>query len=272
MGVRKHYQYQDVIGIKVGRINQGINTNFIVYRMGDTVIDSGPSNQWKYVKPFLDESKVSQLLLTHHHEDHSGNAHYISKAYGIIPKAPKLAQTKLKAGYKTPVLQKFVWGSLVPVETQALNDKEYLADGSMIIPIHTPGHAKDLTCFFLPEKKYFFSGDLYIAPKLKMLRSDENLEQILKSINKVLTLDFNVLFCPHGGVIKDGKAALKAKKDNILNLADQAQEYHKAGMGFKEISLKLLGEEDFVSKLTGGNFCKANLIKECLPLDLESLK
>ena len=271
MGVRKRYQYQDVTGIKVGRINQGINTNFIVYRMGDTIIDSGPSNQWKYVKPFLDESSVSQLLLTHHHEDHSGNAHYISKRYGITPKAPQLAQAKLKTGYKTPVIQKMVWGSLIPVETQALNDKEYLADGSIIMPIHTPGHAKDLTCFFLPEKKYFFSGDLYIAPRLKMLRSDENLEQILQSINKVLMLDFDVLFCPHGGVIKDGKAALNAKKNNILKLADQAQHYHKSGKSLKEISLELLGDEDFVSKLTGGNFCKANLIKACLPLDIESL-
>lgn len=271
MSVRKHYQYKDVTGIKVGRLNQGLNTNFIVYRIGETVIDSGPSNQWKYVKPFLDGSKVSQLLLTHHHEDHSGNAHSISKEYNIVPKAPELAQAKLKAGYKTPLMQRLVWGSLIPVETIALNGCEYLADGTKIIPVHTPGHAKDLTCYFLPEKKYFFSGDLFIAPKLKLLRSDENLEQLLQSINKVLDLDFDILFCPHGGIIENGKDALKAKKDSVLSLAGKAQALNKEGLGLNDIVIDLLGKEDMVAKLTNGNFCKANLIKHCLKLDLPSL-
>lgn len=271
MGVRKHYQHEDVIGIKVGRVNQGINTNFIVYRMGETVIDSGPSNQWKYVEKFLDGSKVSQLLLTHHHEDHSGNAHYISQKYNVLPKAPKLAQAKLKSGYKTPLMQRLVWGSLVPVETTALNDEEFLADGTKIIPVHTPGHAKDLTCFYLPEKKYFFSGDLYIAPRLKLLRSDENLEQLIQSINKVLELDFDTVFCPHGGVIKDGKSALRLKKENILTLAQKAQELSIEGLGVDGIVLKLLGKEDMIAKLSNGNFCKANLIEHCLKLDIPSL-
>ncbi len=156
MSVRKHYQYKDVVGMKVGRINQGLNTNFIVYRMGETIIDSGPSNQWKYVKRFLDKSKVSQLLLTHHHEDHSGNAHYISKEYNIVPKAPQLARAKLKAGYKTPLMQRLVWGSLIPVETTALNECEYLTDGTKIIPVHTPGHAKVFNVLLLTRKEIFF--------------------------------------------------------------------------------------------------------------------
>jgi len=271
MSVRKHYQYEGVVGMKVGRINRGLNTNFIVYRMGETIIDSGPSNQWKYVKRFLDGSKVSQLLLTHHHEDHSGNAHYISKEYNIVPKAPQLARAKLKAGYKTPFMQRVVWGSLIPVETAALSECEYLTDGTKIIPVHTPGHAKDLTCFYLPEKKYFFSGDLFIAPKLKLLRSDENLEQLLQSINKVLELDFEVLFCPHGGIIENGKEALKSKKENILTLASNAQALNEKGLSLSDIVIQLLGEEDMVAKLTKGNFCKANLISHCLKLNVASL-
>ena len=271
MSVRDHYQHENVVGIKVGRVNQGINTNFIVYRMGETVIDSGPSNQWKYVEQFLDQQPVSQLLLTHHHEDHSGNAHYISRKYNITPKAPKLAQDKLKAGYKTPLLQRLVWGSLVPVVTNALSEVEYLADGTRIIPVHTPGHAKDLTCFFVPDKKYFFSGDLYIAPKLKLLRSDENLEQLLQSINKVLKLDFDTIFCPHGGVIKNGKAALRLKKENILKLAENAQNLNEKGECLEDIVQMLLGKEDMTARLTRGNFCKANLIKHCLELNIPSL-
>jgi glyoxylase-like metal-dependent hydrolase (beta-lactamase superfamily II) len=271
MSVRQHYKFEEVEGIKVGRVNQGINTNFIVYRIGDTVIDSGPSNQWRHVKRFLTQNKVSQLLLTHHHEDHSGNACKIGELFNIKPKAPKLGQEKLRKGYKTPLLQKIVWGSMVPVETVPLKAEEFLSDGSKIIPIHTPGHTKDLTCFFIPCKKYFFSGDLYIAPKLKLLRSDENLEQLLNSINKVLKLDFKTLFCPHGGVIENGKEALTKKRDYILNLIEQTNYLASQGMNISAIVIKLLGPEDMVSKLTQGNFCKQNLITQCIGLDVSKV-
>jgi glyoxylase-like metal-dependent hydrolase (beta-lactamase superfamily II) len=272
MSVRQHYKFEEVEGLKVGRVNQGINTNFIVYRIGDTVIDSGPSNQWRHVKRFLTQTKVSQLLLTHHHEDHSGNAYKIGKWFNIQPKAPKLGQEKLMNGYKTPLLQKIVWGSMLPVETVHLKAEEFLSDGSKVIPVHTPGHTKDLTCFFIPSKKYFFSGDLYIAPKLKLLRSDENLEQLLNSINKVLTLDFKTLFCPHGGVIENGKEALTKKRNYILNLIEKTNHLATQGMSISDIVIKLLGPEDIVSKLTQGNFCKENLIVQCIGLDSSKWK
>jgi glyoxylase-like metal-dependent hydrolase (beta-lactamase superfamily II) len=134
--------------------------------------------------------------------------------------------------------------------------------------VHTPGHAKDLTCFFLPQQGYFFSGDLFIARKLKMLRSDENLEELVQSIQKVLRLDFDTLFCPHGGVIKNGKAALQEKLDNILNTCDKAQTLNQRGLSLDEITQHILGPEDLVAKLTGGNFCKTNLIRQGLNLQL----
>lgn len=268
MAVWQRYQHNEIEGIKVGRVNQGINTQFIVYRFGDTLIDSGPSNQWRHVKSFVAEKPVKQLLLTHHHEDHSGNAASIAKTYGLLPKAPELAQDKLAKGYKTPLLQRIVWGSLPPVKTQPLADAEYNGDGVKFVPVHTPGHAKDLTCFHVPARGYFFSGDLYIAPRLKMLRSDENLSQLVNSIQRVLELDFEVLFCPHGGVIKDGKQMLNKKLSSILETAEKAKDLERSGLDVAAIALKLLGPEDLASRMTGGNFSKFNLIKESLALEL----
>jgi len=267
MAIWKRYRHQDVEGLKVGRMNQGVNTQFIVYRIGDTLIDSGPSNQWKYVKPFVEAAPVSQLLLTHHHEDHGGNAAHIAAICGIKPKAPELGREKLAKGYKTPVLQRLVWGSLVPVETEALADVEALSDGTKIECIPTPGHAKDLTCFYLPEKGYMFSGDLFIAPKLKLLRADENLGQLVASIEHVLTKDFDVLFCPHAGVIENGRALLGKKKDSILELAENAKALKLKGVPTPEVVKQLLGPEDLTAKLTRGNFSRRNLIEQCFTLD-----
>lgn len=268
MPVRQTYTFENVTGVKVGRLNQGINTQFIVYRIGDTVIDTGPSNQWSHVKGFLSQQPVNQLLLTHHHEDHSGNAKRIAQLFDLVPKAPELAREKLASGYKTPLLQRIVWGSAIPVETRALESEERLSDDSLVLPVHTPGHAKDLTCFYLPEQGYFFSGDLFIARKLKMLRADENLSQLIDSIKKVLKLDFKTLFCPHGGIVENGKEALSEKLNNILDVCEQAQALKQSGASLEEITKRVLGPEDMIAKLTGGNFCKTNLIQQGLEVNL----
>lgn len=268
MAIRQHYKYEEVTGRKVGRFNLGINTQFIVYRIGDTVIDAGPSNQWRHVKSFLTQSPVKQLLLTHHHEDHSGNAERIAKHFKLTPKAPSLSQTKLASGYRTPLIQKLIWGNPKKTTTQPIESSEYLTDGSPIIPVHTPGHAKDLTCYLLPKQGYFFSGDLYIARNLKLLRSDENLPILVNSLRKAIDLDFKVLFCPHGGIFENGKEMLTTKLNNILALCEKAQMLKQQGLDHQQITLRLLGPENMVGKLSRGNFSKINLIKQCGQVEL----
>ena len=161
-----------------------------------------------------------------------------------------------------------VWGSPRPVNTEPLKDTEYLSDGSPIKPIATPGHAKDLTCFLLPEQGYFFSGDLFIAKTIKLLRSDEDLPLLISSLKKAIALDFEILFCPHGGIVKEGKKALQGKLNNILSLCSQVQELSIKGWENDKISLHLLGPEDMVSKMSFGNFSRLNLVKQCGLVDL----
>ena len=255
-------------GVRVGRLNAGINTTFIVYRVGDTVIDCGPSNQWKDVQPFVERHSVRQLLITHHHEDHSGNASRIAALTGVTPLAPAISQAKLAAGFKTPVLQKYIWGSPIPVKTRPLSDDLCLSDGSPIVPVHTPGHAKDLTVFFLPEQKWLFSGDLYLSKSLKMLRNDENLQELLVSIRKVLALDFEVLLCPHRGIVDDGRQAMSGKLQNLENLCREAQRLDREGLSLTAITRKMLGREAFVSWLSGYNISGRNLVREALKVQL----
>ncbi len=268
MPLRQRYQYDSVEGARFGRFNAGINTTFIVYRIGSTVIDTGPANQWRSVRRFLAEQPVEQLLITHHHEDHSGNGAVISREYGLIPFAPKLAQAKLASGYVTPLVQRLVWGSPRPVETRPLPASVKLSDGSPLIPVHTPGHAKDLTCFFLPQQKWFFSGDLYISKMLKLLRIDEDFPMLMDSIGKVLALDFDVLFCPHRGIVEDGKASLQAKFDNLLELSVEVQALRDKGLTPREISDRMLGVEGWLTKLSRYNISRINLIEGALKLDL----
>ena len=243
MAVLKTIEYQDLEGIRVGRLDMGVNSSFIVYRLGATVIDTGPSNQWQYVKPFIAAKPLEQLILTHHHEDHSGNAARIKVLTGITPQAPELTRPILASGFKIPITQKVIWGSADRVEVDPLPEVLTLASGEPVKPLFTPGHAKDMTCYLLPERGWVFSADLYIANHLKFLRSDEHLPTLIDSIAKVLAEDFETLICPHRGVVEEGRKKLQEKYDYLMNLASDAQALAQQGMNVREITTKLLGKE-----------------------------
>lgn len=276
MPVRQHYEYkhQDgtlVEGVKVGRLNGGITSNFIVYRIGSVLIDCGPSNQWRHVKGFLDAGEtIEQLWLTHHHEDHSGNASRVARKYKITPKAPVQAQEKLARGFRIPAIQQMTWGKPQRVNTTALNEKEFLASGDEVISIHTPGHAKDLTCFYLPKQKWFFSGDLYLARTLKYMRADENLMELMLSLKTVLDLDIDVVFCPHRGIDEQGKAGMQDKLNYLIGLCEKAQNAQQKGLSLADNTLALLGPPEMMDKISRGNFSKANLIRQALSVDLSA--
>lgn len=275
MPIRKRYLFSDVEGIRVGRINLGINTTFIIYRLGDTLMDAGPSNQWPEVRSFLQQHPVRQLFLSHHHEDHSGNAARISEWCQLMPYAPQQAIDKFTNGYPTPLLQKLIWGSPMAVHTQPLPEQAEVEGYGRLQPIHTPGHAKDLHCFYLPERGWLFSGDLYIAQSVRMLRKDEKLDQIMTSIAKVLKLDFEVLFCPHRGVVEEGKQALTDKLNRMLALCQRAKALHQQGYDEKEVIRVILGPEEMLTYLSGFNFSKRHLIRQAIALDdrfIESLQ
>lgn len=276
MTVRNTYCYENgphtVHGFRTGRFDFGINTSFIIYRIGETLIDAGPSNQWPTIKRVLKPLSISALLITHHHEDHSGNANRIAKLKKLTPYAPKLGQEKLAKGYPTPLLQKLIWGSPLKVVTQTLPEQLIInpnqASQAQVIAIPTPGHAKDLTCLFLPEQKYLFSGDMYISKSLKYLRADEDLSQLITSLRTLIALDFEILFCPHRGIVENGKQALQEKLENLLNLCRQSQALMQQGFIEEEIIAELLGPEDALAKLSRFNISKGNLIRQAMHYSL----
>ncbi len=81
MALIKKIKHDDVEGVRFGKYNLADNSTVLIYKLGDILIDSGPPNQWEEVKGYLETTDFKKVVLTHHHEDHSGNSARISNYF-----------------------------------------------------------------------------------------------------------------------------------------------------------------------------------------------
>jgi glyoxylase-like metal-dependent hydrolase (beta-lactamase superfamily II) len=112
-----------------------------------------------------------------------------------------------------------------------------------------------------PKEGWLFSGDLYISDRSKYLRAGEDAPLTLDSLRRVLTLDFDTLFCSHAGIVTDGKAALRRKADYWENVQGRARDLRQAGQPLKAIRDQVLGTEGWMTTFTRGHFSKLNLLR-----------
>ena len=266
MAIIEQVNFGPVSGLRVGRFNKGINTSFIVYQYQDVIIDTGPINQWQYVKAFTKEHQINHVLITHHHEDHSGNAFYLKNNCQLSVHSNALCQNLLKHNFEIPLIQKVIWGTGKAVETEVLTDIFTSKKGLELAIILTPGHTEDMSCFYDKNNGFLFTGDLYIASKVRYLHKDENLNKQLESLNKVIALDFDTAFCPHRGIMKNGKQDIINKRDFIIELSSRVKSLANQGLPVKQIQRQLLGKEDILTLLSNFHFTKKGLIEACLKL------
>lgn len=53
MGIVRQFGYKEVEGLRTGRFDLELNTSALLYRIGTTLIDTGPANRWQQVRAFF---------------------------------------------------------------------------------------------------------------------------------------------------------------------------------------------------------------------------
>jgi len=264
MSVVERFEHEGVEGIRVGRFNMGVSSTAVVYRFGTTIVDTGPPNQWRAVREFLQEKPIQHVLLTHHHEDHGGNGARIRRETGVPVLAPLGGIECMAQGFPLRPYQRIFWGKPRTFEPEAVPDEIDLGDGFRLRAITTPGHSPDMTCYLEPDRGWLFSGDVFIGVKPRYLRADEDLNTEVESLRYILRYDFDTVFCAHAGVAAKGREVIKKKLDYLESLRERARALQKEGRSVREITHALVGKEGPISWVTLYHFSKKNLIKGCL--------
>jgi glyoxylase-like metal-dependent hydrolase (beta-lactamase superfamily II) len=261
--------YGPVVGCKAGRYGTGSNTHSICYRIGRTLIDTGPPNQWRHIRPFVEaeaeDPGIDRVVVTHHHEDHAGNARAIQEMLDVPVYAPADSIDRLREGFSIETYRWIVWGQPTAVEAEPVPDILTLADGTKLRTIPAPGHSDDMVCYHAEAHGLLFTGDLYITSRPQYLRFDEDVHRLIRSIHEALDHDFSKVLCAHRGPVDDGRAALREKVKYLEALCGVVQRrYRSDKQSIDAITREILGSEGMLYYISGGDFSKRNLVSACL--------
>jgi glyoxylase-like metal-dependent hydrolase (beta-lactamase superfamily II) len=237
-----------------------------LYYLDGLVIDTAQSHMEKHVIGALKEKKIEKVLLTHYHEDHSGNASALSDFFNVNVYGHDITADKMGKDFKIRFYQLYTWGksgitSLSPLPSFIETERYKL------MPIHTPGHSKDHTVYLEENNGWLFSGDLYLGDRIKYFRSDEKIKDQIDSLKKILNYDFDALFCAHNPVPKNGKKRLANKLSFLEELYGEVKRLCFKGYS-EEAIVKALGNEKdkLVKFVTLGNVSFAQMVRSAMEL------
>lgn len=230
---------QGIHQIEAGKtVDFGFYTNcFLIEQDGLILIDTGlPGNTEKILSYItgtihLDPQDIHTIILTHYHQDHTGNIIELQQITGakiaIHIEDAKLLSDQIKQNFQQKEIKS---------EEEILNKEKFLNftqdillnDGEIIAGmqcIHVPGHTPGNVAVFDSKRKILFCGDTIFGIDGKVdipqgiqerMKTMGTLDITRESMKKLRALDYNILLFGHGDPILENASNIVNKFINIF--------------------------------------------------------
>ena len=188
-----------VLGLNPGMMTGPGTNTYLVGGRAPILIDTGIGVP-EYVPAFTGYlahrgwARPARVLLTHRHKDHLGGVDHLRERYPGLPVAKMIHKDEG-----------------LPEGVADIRDGERVTgDGVTLVPVHTPGHASDHLCYYLPEERALFSGDLILNGSTSVIPDgDGDLGLYMDSLRRVQALGVRKIYPAHGPVIEDGPGKIE---------------------------------------------------------------
>lgn len=219
---------------------------YIVGRGEVAVIDPGPddSAHLEAILAAVAGERVTHILITHHHSDHSPLARALKARTGATVYGCAVAggeaddgEVKMEAGHDA---------DFAPDVSLCGGGQVLSGPGWTLEAIATPGHTSNHICFALKEENACFSGDHIMGWSTTVITPpDGDMSDYLASLADIRARGFDVLWPTHGPPIRDVDAFIAAYAAHRQERLDQITEALKAGpASIRELVPRLYADVD----------------------------
>lgn len=190
-----------------------------VYRIGDTLIDTGGTRVAAALVEALRDDPPRRILCTHQHEDHVGGVGALRRAYGQIPVYVARSYLPLLPSFdRVPDYRARYWGNPEPISDALGFDPGHVfeAGGVRIETLETPGHTPFHITFVarVGDETFALTGDLYTAASPLIAWYESAADDTARSCRLVASAGPNLRMLPtHGKTRDNGSEILRALAD-----------------------------------------------------------
>ncbi|MFJ6137303.1 MBL fold metallo-hydrolase [Kitasatospora sp. NPDC092286] len=203
---------------------------------GLTLVDTGVAGSAAAVEEAIrslgaDPSALRTIVLTHHHEDHTGSAAELAGRWGAEVVAHRLEAPVIR-GERPPVLpvlslfEQEIRDGLPPLPSappcavhREVVDGDVLGFGGGAVVVHVPGHTDGSIALHLPGPGVLFTGDAVANPGGRTMCGVFNTDPVRAagSLRRLAGLPVETAVFGHGDPITAGaSAALRAAAEQPL--------------------------------------------------------
>jgi len=176
---------------------------------GNDVVIIDPASPYEEEQRELDQfidalvsegRRVREIILTHHHPDHTGGVNHLRRRLGVKVAAQALTAERVARSIAVDRL----------IEDNELIDLEG-EPGWRLRALHTPGHTRGHLCFYEEKTGAIITGDLVVGLGTVVIDPPEgNMRQYFDSLHRLLALpNLSSLFPAHGPAIGNARNKLE---------------------------------------------------------------
>ena len=207
---------------------------YIVGRGEVAVIDPGPDlpEHLEAILAALEPGeRVTHILVTHHHSDHSPLARPLKAKTGAAIYGCAVGAAVEESTIRTEAGADF---DFAPDVSLCGGGQVLEGPGWTLEAVATPGHTSNHICFALKEENALFSGDHIMGWSTTVITPpDGDMTDYMESLERVKARDFDVLWPTHGPPIREVTPFIEAYATH--RRAREAQVLAAVGEGYERI-------------------------------------